>query len=443
MNHNNKVVWYEGMFLQAQHFQQQDRHTEYLINRKFQSVDNHLWGFEQLELDQELLSLGKIGLKVARGIFPDGSIFNMPSHDALPKPYDVRENNGGAMLYLAIPLRQAGHVEISPPEYNQPVRYHAMNHQSHDIIAESEQHCDIQVGSLACRILSDHDDLSGYSCLAFASIEEVRSNHRITLGKKFIPSCLNIDVSSSLKNLVSEIHGLLNHRGQMLAERLTDSQTTGTAEVVDFVLLQTINRYEPLFHYLIEKSPLHPEDLFKLLLQVMGEMATFTNDVRRPVDIPAYQHDALFETFQPLITAIRHSLSMVLEQNATAIPLESRELGTWVGQINDKALITNCRFILAAYSDLPHEQLRPTLPKQIKISPVEQFAALVKRNLPGVPIHPMPTVPRQIPYHNNFAYFEVDVKHELWGALIKSAGIAIHISTPLPGIKLELWAIRG
>ena len=71
----NKVVWSEGMFLFPQHFQQQDRYFEFLI-KKTLKLSKYCWGLEKLEIDQELLALGKISLKSCYGIFQDGTFIN-------------------------------------------------------------------------------------------------------------------------------------------------------------------------------------------------------------------------------------------------------------------------------------------------------------------------------------------------------------------------------
>lgn len=175
----------------------------------------------------------------------------------------------------------------------------------------------------------------------------------------------------------------------------------------------------------------------------MGEMATFTDENRRAKEFPFYQHDKPYETFQPVIRALRNSLTMVLEQNATAIPLHDRSHGLWVGQFPDNALLSNCSFVLAVYADLPVETIRTLCPTQIKIAPVEQIRTLVSRQLPGIELETIAVAPRQIPYHANFCYFSINTRHELWKLLEKSAGIAFHIGNQFPGLKLELWAIKG
>jgi len=187
----------------------------------------------------------------------------------------------------------------------------------------------------------------------------------------------------------------------------------------------------------------HPEDLFRLCLSVAGELSTFTTASKRPPQLAAYRHDALRESFEPVMAALRASLGAVLEQSAIPIPIESKKFGISVAVVADRGLYTTSVFILAARADLPAEELRRRFPAQLKIGPVEKIRDLVNLQLPGVPVHPVPVAPRQIPYHAGFVYFELDQGHELWGQLKTSGGIALHVGGEFPGLSLEFWAIRG
>jgi len=73
----NKVVWSEGLFLRPQHFQQQDRYFERYVETRCQALIPHSWGFTSLELEPDLLSIGKFGLRalaqsMARELQPKG-----------------------------------------------------------------------------------------------------------------------------------------------------------------------------------------------------------------------------------------------------------------------------------------------------------------------------------------------------------------------------------
>lgn len=443
MEISNRAIWHEGMCLQPHHFQQQDRYFEKLIYYHSQLHSQSLWGFSRLELDESLLSVGKIGIAKAEGLFQDGAYFNMPAGDDLPKALDLPEGLRDCLLYLVLDARQASVAETGNDSFHRAYRYHMVQREVFDSASDQPTATDITVGSLAARIVTEQEDLSGCHCLPIARISEVRANHHITFDKSFIPPWLNVHQCQALSNFVKEVQTLLTHRSDMLANRLTDTQQAGTSEIVDLMLLQLNNKYEPIFYDLMHRQSLHPETLYRLLLQMMGEMATFTKNQRRPIEPPRYHHQDFFKTFQPIIKEVRHALSMVLEQNATAIPLESREHGLWVGEIHDKQLLNECSFILSAYADIPAERVRTLFPNQIKIAAVEQIQTLVSRGLPGVPIQAIAIAPRQIPYHANFSYFAIDTHHQQWQLLKKSGGLALHVGTPIPGLKLELWAIKG
>jgi type VI secretion system protein ImpJ len=208
------------------------------------------------------------------------------------------------------------------------------------------------------------------------------------------------------------------------------------------MLLQAINRWEPLFVHLNAMQRLHPEAFYQLALQLAGELATFTSDSRRPVSLPAYDHDDLQATFTPLLQALRELLSRVLEQNAIPLPLEERKYGIRISPIHDRPLLASASFVLAVRADVPSETLRSRFPAVVKLGPVEHIGKLVHSALPGITLRPLPVVPRQIPYHAGFTYFELERSGEYWRELEQSAAFALQVGGQFPGLQLEFWAIR-
>ena len=197
------------------------------------------------------------------------------------------------------------------------------------------------------------------------------------------------------------------------------------------------------FAHYADAGVLHPEELYEACVAAAGELTTFTTTGKRPPKFPGYRHERLRESFDPVVASLRQSLSVVLEQNAISIPLESKKFGISVAIIADRSLYTTAVFILAARADIPAEELRRRFPAQLKIGPVEKIRDLVNLQLPGVPVHPVPVAPRQIPFHAGFAYFELDQNDTLWEQLKNSGGIAMHVAGEFPGLAMEFWAIRS
>jgi type VI secretion system protein ImpJ len=242
---------------------------------------------------------------------------------------------------------------------------------------------------------------------------------------------------------MKELVGLLHQRGEALGGRVAATDRGGSAEIAQFLMLQAINRYEPLVAHFADSGGPHPEELFRVCVSAAGELATFTAASKRAPGLAPYRHDRLRESFEPVIAALRASLSTVLEQSAIPIPIEAKKFGISVATVADRTLFSTAVFVLAARADLPAEELRRRFPAQLKIGPVEQIRDLVMAALPGVPVHPVPVAPRQIPFHAGFVYFEVDQSNELWSQLKASGGVAMHVAGDFPGLALEFWAIRS
>jgi type VI secretion system protein ImpJ len=263
------------------------------------------------------------------------------------------------------------------------------------------------------------------------------------LDERFIPTVLNAQQALRLATFLTELQGLMHQRGEALAARAVASARGAAAEIADFLMLQTVNRYEPVVDHYVASRLVHPEELYRLCLEIAGDLATLTTSGRRPTKLPGYQHEDLRAAFDPLMTALRAHLSVVLEQNAVPIPLQKKRFNITVGVVNDKSLFENAAFVLAAQADVPAENLRKDFPAQATIAAVETIAKLVNDHLPGVPLQPLSVVPRQIPFHAGFTYFELDRNHSRFRELRSGGGIAIHVPDSFPGLTMELWAIRG
>jgi type VI secretion system protein ImpJ len=438
----NKVIWSEGMFIRPQHFQQHDRYIHALVSKQPNSLAPYHYGFRELSLNEALLDQGKVALLSANGLFQDGSFFFIPQQDCTPAPLSIPDGVNQTRVYLCVLMNQVGRHEVSYGG-DQSNRYRAIVDEVPDSNVGNQELAQIEVGKLQLKLLLEEDDRSDYACMPILDIKEVRPDKKILYNRDFIPPLLEASASQSLLQFVDEIHGLLQHRSEMLANRLTNTQQSESAVVADFMLLQLVNRYETIFGQLLRSSIVHPHTLFDYSLQLMAEIATFTKDSRRSTLQVGYDHNQLNGSFSPLIKELRHCLSMVLEQHAVAITLESQSHGVYIGQVKERELLEKSEIVLAVYADVSPEELRKSFAMMVKISSIEAIRDLVSRGIPGVPMVPLAIAPRQIPYHANFAYFQIDQRHALWEQIVKTGSIALHVGGKFPNIRMELWAIRG
>ena len=444
MSGHNRVIWSEGLFLQPQHFQQQDRYFEQYIETRVRSLVSYAWGFTEIEIERDFLKIGKIGFRRLVGVFPDGTPFRMPDDEPLPPPLDIAADARDQRLFLALPLRRAGELESARgPVTDELVRQEVREFQAASAAVAIGEPATLEVAALRTRLLLEREATEAYACIPLAHIVECRADQQVVLDEQFIPTILHLRAATRLATVTTELLGLFHQRGEALGGRVAATSRGAASELADFLMLQTINRYQPLLTHFADTGVIHPEAFFQFCVAAAGELATFTTTSKRTPKFPGYRHDRLKESFEPVIISLRESMSKVMTQVAIPIPLEPRKFGISVAIVPDKTLLSSAVFILAARADGPAEYVRQRFPTQVKIAPAEKIGDLVRQGLPGVPVVPVPVTPRQIPFHAGYAYFELDQTHELWDQLKNSGGVAIYVPGDFPGLTMEFWAIRG
>lgn len=444
MSLESKVVWSEGMFLNPQHFQQQDRYFESYMNGRCAILGDCAWGLKTLELDQQLLKLGKVSVQRANGVFPDGTPFNFPDQDAPPPVVEMPDSTKDCVLYLALPVRRPGAVDVLPEDSQQGLaRYYPVEQSVRDVTVEGGDNQKIDVGKLRLKVLKETDDLSGFVVIGIARVREVRQEKEIALDDSYIPTVLDCQATLRLSAFLSELHGLLRHRAEAIAGRLADARRGGTAEIADYLLLQVINRFEPLIKHFSQLDGLNPIALFQHLIQLTGELATFVSTSKRAPELAVYSHRDLEKTFDPLMQTLRKYLSMVYEQTAIAMQLEEKRYGVRVAAITDRSLLASASYVLAVRADVTDETIRSRFPAQIKIGPVERIRQLVNAAMPGIELKALPVAPRQIPFRSGYTYFELDKQSPFWKEMANSGGFAMHVGGDFPNLEMEFWAIRS
>lgn len=446
MTRNSRIIWSEGMFLRPQHFQQHDRHLAFRELARSRALIGYDWGLTSLRVDESALAMGKFGLLEASGLLPDGTPFRIPSEEIAPAPIDISADTRDGMVYLCATISRPGLLEsdVEAPQTSLPLRYTAAEVSVADSNARDSRTAQLTLGQLNLRLQLDGSDIEdAVARIGIARVTERRQDGTVVLDKHYIPPMLKASASPILQGFLRELVGLLAQRGAAIAARMGQPGGRSVSDVTDFLMLKTINEFEPQVRHLEKQSVLHPERLYVFLLSLAGALDSF-RDTRRCNDFPAYDHDNLRVCFGAVIEDIRQSLSMVLEQNAIQIPLQDRQYGVRVGVINDANLIRTANFILAVNAQIPQDTLRARFPTQVKIGPVEKIRDLVNFHLPGVTISPMPVAPRALPYRSGFSYFELNAKgNELWAQLQSNNGaVALHVAGDFPGLELEFWAVR-
>ncbi|WP_429127058.1 type VI secretion system baseplate subunit TssK [Aeromonas media] len=443
MSSRNRVIWREGLFIKPQHFQQQQRHSDYALHARLSALSDYFYGLQSLAINEDYLGFGRIALVGATGILPDGTVFNIPNDDVLPTPLEVTDASvANQKVYLALPLAVSGVNEVNQGG-QVATRLQAHRHDVRDLHSEGGDVVSLEVGRVSLRLMLEREDRSAYASLAIARILDKRPDGGLVLDPNFMPCSISVSAIPTLKRFLGESAGLVAERARSLSQRIAAPGQQGVADVAEFMMLQLLNRAQPQLSHLARLGTLHPERLHESLVQLCGELMTFTDESRLPPEFPAYRHDDQQVSFEPVMLALRQVLSTVLSPRAVSIQLRKHQYGIMVAMVNESELMTSADFVLAVRARMPQEQLRKQLLQQTKVASSDKIRELISLQLPGIPLLPLPVAPRQLPYHAGYSYFQLDRQSPAWQMLAVGNTLAFHIAGDFPELDMQLWAIRS
>ncbi len=446
MSWYNRVVWSEGQFLLPQIFQQQERYLEHFAHRRSAPLSSFFWGFTRYNIDHEALNLGKLVLKDVAGIFADGTPFEAPGYTPLPPPLTILPEHLEQPIYLALPIRTPDGEETSFDDNPESLaRYAVFENDIRDANSIGLGAKAVQLSHLRLRLMPQKALTDAWIGLPVAKIKTLRADGSVEINPTMIPPVSSYTASTQLRTWLSQIHDLTHLRAGSLADRLTGGHGQGSeaAEVSDYLLLQILNRYEPLLHHLLEAGKVSPEFIYRQLLCMAGELSTFVRPAtRRPLEHPAYLHEAPYFCLKPVVDDVQSLLNAVLIRSAQSIRLQDASYGVRNAVVEPAELRSFSALILAVRAQVPPDILLQQFSSQTKVGPSERLPELIRSHLPGMALQALPVPPRQIPFNAGYIYYELLCNGPMWEHVARYGGLAMHVAGEFPGLQIELWGVR-
>jgi len=444
----NKVIWSEGLFLRPQLFQQQERYLEYYAHKRAATITPFFWGFAQYEIDQEALSYGKLVLRSGKGVLPDGTPFDIPGHAQLPEPLTITPEHLGKIIVLAVPLRFDNSDETIFDEFatSSLARFHAIETELNDTNAIRQGPKPVQLASLRLKLMLESEMTESWIGLSLTQVKAIQPDGSVLLHQDdYIPPVTGYAASTLLSEWLTHLNGLVKMRAGMLASRLSnsDGKASASAEIVDYLLLQIFNKYEPILDHLRNIPELPPIMLYQELAKLAGELSTFVRtQTRRPKPAPGYDHANLYASIRPLVDEVHELLNQILVRAGQVIPLINKGNGVWSAMALPHELRSFSSIVLSVHAQIPLDMLQQQFQSQVKISAPQQLRELVRSHLPGLILQSLPVPPRQIPYSAGHVYFDLQKSGPFWESISTTGAIALHVAGDFPALRMELWGIR-
>jgi type VI secretion system protein ImpJ len=457
MKRFRKIVWKEGMFVTPHHFQQWDLYHEGILNSKLNATVPFNWGITHIEIDRDALVNGNIVIPALNAIMQDGTIISVPDIDQPPHSRTIGEYFQPSMdvldVYIGLPLEKEGSPNYEIPNYKIRDASEAQENKlpryvfEHVLVRDAvtgENEKEIISGSKNLKILFSGEVLDDFTLIKVFEITR-SSTGLFSLNDKYIPPCLNISGSERLMTLLRGLIEAISAKSTSLSQQRRHKSygavEFGISDITHFWLLHTVNTWIPLISHYYNHTRFHPENLYRALVQFIGQLITFAVE-GHPKDIAPYIHDNQGRTFESLDALARHLLEIVIPTKWVQIPLEKSKQAVWAGRVDSDKIFETSRFYVAAQGDAPEEQIRELLPKTIKIGALNDIDTIINAALPGVAISYTSRPPGSLPVKMGYQYFIVDSHSEFWDSIRKSRTIAIYVPTEFSGIRIELFALK-
>lgn len=440
------VAWTDGMLIEVQHFQQLERHFGHQMALRFGQTANHAWGFSLLELDDDGLGLGKLGLRQAKGVFRDGTPFSLPSHDPLPAPLETHGAVAGDLVALAVQMARSGGAEMAFGDQAAASRYRAVETEVADLTigidrAGAPRRLSMLTGQLQTRLTWSSQLRSDEVAIPVARISGRSSANSVALDPRFVPPLLDARAHESLRALLEELQSVLRVRLAGSSSLRVLAAGGGLADLIEMLLRQALAEYRMRLGHLDAFDPLPPAILHQELIGLLGRLSVLPGVEDELSDQRFfYRHDDLQGSFEPLALMLRRALARVIESPVLALRFEDRGDQVYLCAVDPQWKIQKIIFAFAAA--MPGEQLRKLLPQQAKLGPVEQIQKLVDLQLPGARLITLPHPPRYVPYYSQSVYFEVECSDPYWAQTLSGSAMALRIVGSFPELRFEAWGLR-
>ena len=151
----------------------------------------------------------------------------------------------------------------------------------------------MEVAALRTRCLLANDVTQAYACLPLAHVVECRADKQVVLDDNFIPTVLHAAPRAGWPRSRPSCSGCFISAAKRWADGWRRPARGGAAEIAEFLMLQAINRYEPLLAHFADSGALHPGGAVSALRVGGGRARDVHHDSKRPPAFPGYRHDRL------------------------------------------------------------------------------------------------------------------------------------------------------
>jgi len=463
MQTNRPIFWYQGLFLQPQHFQLADLHARSHVQPLMESGLPYFWGAGQLDLSAGGLANGVISVNSVSLVFRDGTFVDVPGNGVIkPRSFAEAWTETDRPFRCYVGLKRLSEVE---PNVTVVADFDQVGGVKTRLAASSEPEeiRDIygdgppaQFKSLryVLRIFfeSELEHLDDYEVMPFAELE--REGDTVRLSERFAPPCYTLSGGPMILRMLRDIRDEITGRARQLegykSPREIQKAEFDASYMLYLLALRSLNRYVPQLVHLAETPQVHPWVAYGLLRQLVGELSSFSERVNMlgegegRAGLPAYDHTDLGRCF----TAVQQLLRLLLNELTIGpellVRLEYRESDRYyAADVPREFFSSRNRFYLVLRSERAGEPgLVENFLREAKIGASAYVPQLIARALPGIELIHLKEPPQGLPRRANSVYFRCEQFGEQWEYVESKGDIALHWGAAPADLRAELVVVK-
>ncbi|WP_295990241.1 type VI secretion system baseplate subunit TssK [Rugamonas sp.] len=442
-----KVLWAEGLNLEAQHFQQSDRYHEARLRHIASAVHPFAWGVQLAQWNIAGVPGKSLSALALTLIFEDGEVYQAPDCDDLPAAVDLSklpDEAHSVVFYAALPVLKAHGGNLASAEgARDDMRYAPVDALVPDLYTDG-LNINVSYMKKTLRLLAESDTREAHDCLPVARVRRTVDGN-FEIDPTFMAPSLSVHADPAMQLMLRTLLGKLSTKVETLSR--LQRQPRGSAveargdDASSFWMLSTINTANAALTHCAKLKHCHPVDLFEKMTTLAGGLMTFSRKYA-VTDLPDYNHEKPGHGFDTLSAIIGELLDIVASSKYVTIPL-ARDPRTqyFMGQLDSKLTEGKAVFYLAVGANMPALNLVAEAPRQLKIASPHDIVNLVRLALSGLQLVHLAQVPMEVPVRPDTHYFSIKNQGALYEAAMKARAITIFAPSTLTELRLELFAI--
>jgi type VI secretion system protein ImpJ len=454
------LYWHQGLFLQPQHFQLSDLHTQSLLMPFNKFITPYFWGVGEQVIQET--ALGNLIFNLTRGeyLFPDMTHVVFPGNAILEaRSFEESWIEGGKPLTVYIGLKRLDTSKenvtvLSKMEdiFRVPTRFVTLSDPDEvDNMYQIAPKAQVKHLNYALKIFweTEKEELGEYELIPVAQL--VRTGDEISLSRHYAPPNVRMAGCEPLMQIVKEIRDQISARAHQLEEYKEDrgihSAEFGSRDMVYLLALRSLTRYVPQLFHITDVLQVHPWSVYGCLRQLIGELTAFSERVNMLGELAdgtpllkPYDHKNLYPCFLSAQGLVTQLLDEITAGPEYVIELEYD--GTYYSaELPPSIFEGRNRFFLVMDTETDPKFVLQSLETVIKLCSRESLPILIARALPGIRMEHLPVPPQELPRRAHSIYFQLDHHSDYWSQVEKGHNMALYWDTAPDDLRVELMVV--